>query len=171
MAKTLGTTARLGLAGMTMLGLTACSNSSGSHSSNMAPPPASATTSAPTAPVAQVTIRDVQTALQQGGYYKGGNVDGLWGPGTQRAVTRFQRDHSLTANGKLDVPTLQAMNLTGAPPSTTGTAAPASDNNAAPGNTTAPDNTAAPNNPAPLPPGPANNPPANGGNAQPAPGR
>ena len=168
MAKILGTTARLGLAGMTMLGLAACSDSGGSHSSNMASPPARAATSPPTAPVAQVTIRDVQTALQQGGYYKGGKVDGLWGPGTQRAVTRFQHDHSLTANGKLDVPTLQAMNLTGAPPSPNG---PSSDNNAAPENNTTPDNTAAPNNPAPPPPGPAGNPPANGGNTQPAPGR
>ena len=43
----------------------------------------------------------------------------MWGRGTERPVTRFQHDHNLPANGKLDVPTLQALNLTGTPPSTT----------------------------------------------------
>jgi peptidoglycan hydrolase-like protein with peptidoglycan-binding domain len=83
----------------------------------------------PTAPVAPVTIRDVQTALQQNGFYQHQNVDGVWGPRTERAVRAFQRAHHLTANGQLDVPTLQAMNLTGAPPSNAPSAAGSSSAN------------------------------------------
>ncbi|OYV39372.1 MAG: hypothetical protein B7Z80_07475 [Rhodospirillales bacterium 20-64-7] len=115
-----GGVARLGLAGLTAMGLAACSMGGSHQSTNMATPPARLATPAapPTAPVAQVTIRDVQTALQKAGYYKRASTDGVWGRMTEHAVQRFQHDHNLTANGKLDVPTLQALNLTGAPPST-----------------------------------------------------
>lgn len=140
MRKSVEIATRLGL-GIALVGLSSCSWFGGSKSSNTAPP-ATAASAPATAPVAQVTIRDVQTALQQDGYYKSGKVDGVWGRGTERAVTRFQHDHNLTANGKLDVPTLQALNLTGTPPSTESNNPPAQ-------------------NPPPPPPpsGAANNPP------------
>jgi peptidoglycan hydrolase-like protein with peptidoglycan-binding domain len=154
MAKKLGMTARLGLAGLTMMGLAGCSWFGGSRETNPPPSPSpAAATTPPTAPVAPVTIKDVQSALQQAGYYKNGRVDGVWGRGTERAVTQFQHDHNLPANGKLDVPTLQALNLTGTPPAT-------------PGSSNPPPNNAAPSNPAPPPP-PPNNPPAGSESNQP----
>ncbi len=64
-------------------------------------------------PVSSDLVRQVQSKLQDTGYYKQGAVDGVWGAGTETAVANFQRDHSLTSSGKLDVPTLQALNLTG----------------------------------------------------------
>jgi peptidoglycan hydrolase-like protein with peptidoglycan-binding domain len=64
-------------------------------------------------------VRQVQSQLRDGGYYKQGPVDGVWGAGTENAVRAYQRDHNLTSNGQLDVPTLQALNLAGGT-STTG---------------------------------------------------
>ena len=151
MEKTVGIAARIGLT-LALTGLSACSMFNGSHSSQTAPPPTpSATVAPPTAPVAQVTIRDVQSALQQAGYYKNGKVDGVWGRRTEREVRRFQHDHNLTANGKLDVPTLQALNLTGTPPSTSDTNNPPSDNAPPPPAAPAPQNNNPPsdNNPPP----------------------
>lgn len=131
---------------LTVVGLAACSSLGlgGNQSSTRA----AATVPAPQ-PVASDTVRQVQATLQRDGYYKQGNVDGVWGAGTSDAVAKFQRDHSLTANGKLDLPTLQAMNLA------TGTATannppPASDDRAAnnpPQN--APAVSSPPNNPPP----------------------
>jgi len=141
---------RLGL-GVALVGLSSCSWFGGSKSSNTAPPAPAASAAPATAPVAPVTIRDVQTALQQDGYYKSGKVDGVWGRGTERAVTRFQHDHNLTANGKLDVPTLQALNLTGTPPSTTDSNNPPAQNPP----------------PSPPPSGVANNPPPDNAANQP----
>ena len=71
----------------------------------------SAAVSQPT--VAPDMVRQVQAKLRDGGYYKQGSVDGVWGAGTEASVRSFQRDHNLTANGQLDVPTLQALNLSG----------------------------------------------------------
>jgi peptidoglycan hydrolase-like protein with peptidoglycan-binding domain len=92
--------------------LPACSNLMGNRSSG--------STAAATAPkpVANDMVREVQGKLQQDGYYKQGPVDGVWGTGTMNAVQSFQRDHNLNATGKLDVPTLQALNITdnGNPP-------------------------------------------------------
>ena len=137
-------TVRLTLAGLTLMGLAACSSMGmgGSPPSPAPPPPVAQLPQ--TAPVASVTIHDVQTALQQNGYYKNQKLDGVWGPRTERAVKAFQRAHGLTSNGQLDVPTLQALNLTGAPPSTgPASAADNTDNN---------DNNAGVNNPPPAPP-------------------
>jgi hypothetical protein len=38
-------------------------------------------------------------------------VDGVWGSETQASLRSFQHDHNLATNGQLDVPTLQALNL------------------------------------------------------------
>jgi Putative peptidoglycan binding domain len=54
--------------------------------------------------------RNVQQTLQQQGLYRG-QVDGVWGPGTQGAVRGFQQQHNMNATGQLDQDTLAAMNL------------------------------------------------------------
>jgi peptidoglycan hydrolase-like protein with peptidoglycan-binding domain len=97
---------RYGIAVGLIAGLGACSNfdSRGSvpQSTAMAPSPA----------VAPDMVRQVQSKLRDGGYYGQGPVDGVWGSGTQASVRSFQHDHNLATNGQLDVPTLQALNLT-----------------------------------------------------------
>jgi len=55
-------------------------------------------------------VRQVQTALQQQGLYNG-SIDGIWGPQTQAAVQGFQQSHALSPTGKLNSPTLAALNL------------------------------------------------------------
>lgn len=87
--------------------LPACSNMMGGNRSSGA----SASATAAAQPVANDMVKQVQGRLQQDGYYKQGNVDGVWGTGTMNAVQDFQRDHNLSATGKLDVPTLQALNV------------------------------------------------------------
>jgi N-acetylmuramoyl-L-alanine amidase len=72
--------------------------------------PQSAAAAQPT--VAPDMVRQVQSKLRDDGYYKQGAIDGVWGSGTQASVQTFQRDHNLPANGQLDMPTLQALNVT-----------------------------------------------------------
>jgi peptidoglycan hydrolase-like protein with peptidoglycan-binding domain len=88
--------------------LPACSGMMGNRTSGSA----SSSVAAAPQPVANDMVRQVQGRLQQDGYYKQGAVDGVWGTGTMNAVQAFQRDHNLSASGKLDVPTLQALNIT-----------------------------------------------------------
>jgi peptidoglycan hydrolase-like protein with peptidoglycan-binding domain len=109
---------RYGIAVGLLAGLGACSNMMGGGSTRdtaMAP-----------APVASDMVRQVQSKLRDGGYYKQGAVDGVWGPGTEASVRSFQHDHNLTSSGQLDMPTLQALNLAGGPATNT------TANNAAP---------------------------------------
>lgn len=96
---------RYGIAVGLLAGLGACSNMGGSSA------PRAAAVTQPT--VAPEMVRQVQSKLRDSGYYKQGSVDGVWGSGTEAAVRSYQHDHSLTANGQLDVPTLQALNLAG----------------------------------------------------------
>jgi peptidoglycan hydrolase-like protein with peptidoglycan-binding domain len=86
-------------------GLGACADMMGNSSSA---PRAVATQ--PT--VAPDLVRQVQSKLRDGGYYRQGAVDGVWGSGTENAVRSYQHDHNLGSSGQLDVPTLQALNLT-----------------------------------------------------------
>ena len=102
---------RFGIAIGLLAGLGACSDMMGGRSSGA--PRAAATQ--PT--VAPDMVRQVQAKLRDGGYYKQGSVDGVWGSGTEAAVRSFQQDHNMSASGQLDVPTLQALNLAGGPPS------------------------------------------------------
>ena len=44
------------------------------------------------------TAQQVQTALQNAGYYKG-NIDGKVGLGTKSAISQFQKDHGLNPDG------------------------------------------------------------------------
>jgi peptidoglycan hydrolase-like protein with peptidoglycan-binding domain len=60
--------------------------------------------------LSQDMIQKVQGRLQQQGLYHG-NVDGVWGPGTEAAVRSYQQQHSLNPTGKLDSDTLASLNL------------------------------------------------------------
>src|SRR5438874_2917010 len=55
-------------------------------------------------------IADVQTELQQMGYYQG-EVDGLLGPMTRQALTDYQADQGLTTTAVIDEPTLNSLGL------------------------------------------------------------
>jgi peptidoglycan hydrolase-like protein with peptidoglycan-binding domain len=100
---------RYGIAIGLLAGLGACSNMMGGGSSSGSSSHAAAATAPPVAPE---MVRQVQSKLRDGGYYKQGPIDGVWGPATEASVRSFQHDHSLTPNGQLDVPTLQALNVT-----------------------------------------------------------
>src|SRR6266480_2294044 len=55
-------------------------------------------------------IADVQTELQQMGYYQG-EVDGLLGPMTRQALTAYQADQGLATTAAIDEPTLNSLGL------------------------------------------------------------
>jgi hypothetical protein len=55
-------------------------------------------------------IANVQTALQQEGYYEG-EVDGLLGPLTRAALADYQRDHGLYTTAAIDEPTLASLGM------------------------------------------------------------
>ncbi len=55
-------------------------------------------------------IGGVQEALAKLGYYHG-EVDGLVGPGTQKAIGWFQSVEKLAVTGRIDDPTLQALKI------------------------------------------------------------
>ena len=55
-------------------------------------------------------IANVQSALQQQGYYHG-DVDGLIGPLTRGAISDYQRDHGLYTTSTIDQPTLQSLGI------------------------------------------------------------
>jgi hypothetical protein len=53
---------------------------------------------------------NVQTALQQEGYYEG-EVDGFLGPLTRAALADYQRDHGLYTTAAIDEPTLASLGM------------------------------------------------------------
>jgi hypothetical protein len=55
-------------------------------------------------------IADVQTELQDMGYYQG-DVDGLLGPLTRQALRDYQADHGLEVTEAIDEPTLDSLQL------------------------------------------------------------
>jgi len=55
-------------------------------------------------------VAAVQGRLRELGYYRG-NVDGVWGPGTQDAIARFQQGRGLVANGQINPATAGALGL------------------------------------------------------------
>src|SRR5438270_4994430 len=55
-------------------------------------------------------IANVQSALQQQGYYQG-EVDGLIGPLTRAAIAGYQRDHGLYETAAIDQPTLESLGM------------------------------------------------------------
>jgi peptidoglycan hydrolase-like protein with peptidoglycan-binding domain len=60
------------------------------------------------APQPSAEVREAQNKLHTLGLYDGG-ADGLWGPETQAAVERFQRNQNLPVTTRLDGPTLSAL--------------------------------------------------------------
>lgn len=58
-------------------------------------------------------IRAAQRELQRLGYYRGA-IDGTLGPGTRRALTRFQLDRNQSPTGNLDHQTAVALGITSA---------------------------------------------------------
>jgi peptidoglycan hydrolase-like protein with peptidoglycan-binding domain len=55
-------------------------------------------------------VRNVQSRLRNLGFYRG-QIDGMWGPGTQTAVERFQQGRGLQPTGQINPTTAQAMGL------------------------------------------------------------
>jgi Putative peptidoglycan binding domain. len=55
-------------------------------------------------------IANVQSALQQQGYYNG-EMDGLLGPATREAIADYQRDQGLNITSGIDQPTLESLGL------------------------------------------------------------
>jgi Putative peptidoglycan binding domain len=55
-------------------------------------------------------IVNVQTALQEQGYYAGA-IDGDFGPQTRGALAAFQADHGLAVTSAVDRPTLETLGL------------------------------------------------------------
>jgi hypothetical protein len=59
---------------------------------------------------ADSTLAAVQEQLARQGYYRG-QIDGIFGPETRRAITRYQSNHGLRVTGDLTPDTLQALGL------------------------------------------------------------
>jgi peptidoglycan hydrolase-like protein with peptidoglycan-binding domain len=88
--------------------LPACSMFGGNQASRSSYPSSAASPQSPQ--LSQDMIQQVQGRLQEQGIYHG-NIDGVWGPGTESAVRSYQQQHNLNATGKLDVDTLASLNL------------------------------------------------------------
>jgi len=56
------------------------------------------------------TVAVAQERLARQGYYRG-EIDGIFGPETRRAIMRYQSDHGLRVTGRPDVETLRALEL------------------------------------------------------------
>src|SRR6059058_2322022 len=56
------------------------------------------------------TVSAVQTDLAKQGYYRG-VIDGVYGPQTRVAITRYQSKHGLQVTGSLTPATLQSLRL------------------------------------------------------------
>lgn len=54
------------------------------------------------------TVTEIQSALKNSGFYAG-TVDGKLGPKTKKAISEFQKAHSLTADGKVGPKTWNAL--------------------------------------------------------------
>lgn len=61
-------------------------------------------------PYSDATVSAVQSQLAEQGYYRGA-IDGVYGPQTRAALTRYQSNHGLQVTGALTPATLQALGL------------------------------------------------------------
>jgi hypothetical protein len=59
---------------------------------------------------ADSTVAAAQERLAQQGYYRG-EIDGIFGAATRRAMMRYQSDHGLRVTGRLAVDTLRALGV------------------------------------------------------------
>ncbi len=62
--------------------------------------------------IARLNIRQIQEVLKVRGYYEG-RIDGQLNAQTRAAITRFQLENDLPADGNIDVETLQALGIGG----------------------------------------------------------
>lgn len=92
---------------MTMLLISACQTTTVTAPVNAPPavtktaPPPAPFSADPIRPAPKKTVRYAQTALKQLGYSIG-EIDGLWGPRSARAIRAFEKDQKITsANGHL----------------------------------------------------------------------
>lgn len=60
--------------------------------------------------LSQAAVRNVQERLRVLNFYRG-QVDGLWGAGTQTAIERFQQGRGLQSTGQLNPATISALGL------------------------------------------------------------
>ena len=58
------------------------------------------------------TVTEIQTRLKNWGYYSG-EVDGVFGSATEKAVKYFQQKNGLTADGVVGAQTLAALGING----------------------------------------------------------
>lgn len=65
---------------------------------------------ASTDPYSVSTVRAVQSQLARQGYYHG-VIDGVYGPQTRAALTRYQSNHGLQVTGSLTMDTLRSLGL------------------------------------------------------------
>lgn len=56
-------------------------------------------------------IEAVQQSLREAGYYRGAPVDGLWGPFSRQATSRFQSDKGLQVSGMPDKETIKRLGV------------------------------------------------------------
>jgi hypothetical protein len=61
-------------------------------------------------PYSTSTVSSVQSQLAAQGYYRGA-IDGVYGPQTRGALTRYQSNHGLQVTGGLTPATLRALGL------------------------------------------------------------
>lgn len=64
--------------------------------------------------VSPAMVRSIQQRLNDRGY-DAGATDGVWGESTASALSKFQRDQRLEQSGAIDMQTLAALGVTGAP--------------------------------------------------------
>ena len=61
-------------------------------------------------PLAPAAVTQVQERLRQAGAYTG-HADGIWGPGSQAALERFQQSRGLQVSGQLNQATAATLGL------------------------------------------------------------
>ena len=61
-------------------------------------------------PYSDATVSAVQSELAEQGYYRG-PIDGVYGPQTRAALTRYQKSRGLQVTGSLSPATLRALRL------------------------------------------------------------
>ena len=62
------------------------------------------------APSRSPLVSDIQDRLRAEGYYRG-TIDGVFGPQSRDAILRYQRDHGLDPNGRIDASLTRALGL------------------------------------------------------------
>ncbi len=73
-------------------------------------PPVAAVPPPPMEALSPAAVRNVQRRLRMLGFYRG-PIDGVWGPGTQAGLERFQQGRGLQATGQINPATVAALGL------------------------------------------------------------